>query len=62
MAAVVFFYVIRALLNYTVCFFGHIFGIRVEAAIRRGILHKPPRHHLTDRPSDTPRRMNEIGG
>ena len=37
MAAVVFFYVIRALLNYTVCFFGHIFGIRVEADIRRDL-------------------------
>lgn len=37
-------------------------GAELEAAIRRGILHKPPRHHLTDRPSDTPRRMNEIGG
>ena len=37
-------------------------GAELEAAIRRGILHKPPRHHLTEHPSDTPRRMNEIGG
>ena len=37
MAAVVFFYVIRALLNYIVCLFGHLFGIRVEADIRRDL-------------------------
>ena len=37
-------------------------GPELEAAIRRGILHKPPRHHLAEHPSDTPRRMNEIGG
>ena len=37
-------------------------GEELTAAIRQGILHKPPRHHLTARPSDTPRTMNEIGG
>lgn len=37
-------------------------GEELEAAIRAGILQKPPRHHLTDRPSDTPRTMNQIGG
>ncbi|MCI2056351.1 MAG: GTP 3',8-cyclase MoaA [Oscillibacter sp.] len=37
-------------------------GIELEAAIRRGIAQKPPRHHLTDGGSDTPRDMNEIGG
>lgn len=37
-------------------------GEELEAAIRQGILHKPPRHHLTERPSDTPRNMHEIGG
>ena len=28
------FYVLRAVLNYIVCYFGHTFGIRVEADIR----------------------------
>ncbi len=37
-------------------------GPALEAAIRRGIAAKPQRHHLTERPSDTPRDMNEIGG
>ena len=37
-------------------------GPALEAAIRAGIAQKPPRHHLTDRPSDTPRTMNQIGG
>lgn len=37
-------------------------GAALEAAIRQGILHKPQRHHLTERPSDTPRNMNQIGG
>ena len=34
MAIVVAFYVVRAFLNYIVCYFGHTFGIRVEADIR----------------------------
>ncbi len=37
-------------------------GETLENAIRHGILHKPQRHHLTERPSDTPRNMNQIGG
>ncbi len=37
-------------------------GSQLEEAIRRCILQKPVRHHLTERPSDTPRSMNEIGG
>lgn len=37
-------------------------GEALTAAIRRGILQKPQRHHLTERPSDTPRSMNQIGG
>lgn len=37
-------------------------GEALEAAIRQGILHKPQRHHLAERPSDTPRNMNQIGG
>ena len=37
-------------------------GKDLEDAIRRGILQKPQRHHLTERPSDTPRNMNQIGG
>ena len=40
-------------------------GLHGEAladAIRQGILHKPERHHLAERPSDTPRNMNQIGG
>ena len=37
MAIVVVCYVIRSLLNFTVTYFGHIFGIRVEADIRRDL-------------------------
>lgn len=37
-------------------------GGELEQAIRQGILHKPAEHHLTLRPSDTPRSMNQIGG
>lgn len=37
-------------------------GEALTEAIRRGILQKPQRHHLTERPSDTPRNMNQIGG
>ncbi len=37
-------------------------GQALEEAIRAGILHKPPRHHLCDHPSETTRTMNEIGG
>ena len=37
-------------------------GLELEAAIRRGILQKPERHYLTQRPSDTERTMNRIGG
>ncbi len=37
MAIVVAFYVVRAFLNYIVCYFGHTFGIRVEADIRRDL-------------------------
>lgn len=37
-------------------------GEELEEAIRQGILQKPQRHHLTERPSDTPRNMNQIGG
>lgn len=37
-------------------------GPELEAAIRAGILQKPHQHHLADRPSDTPRTMNRIGG
>lgn len=37
-------------------------GAELEAAIRTGIAQKPRRHHLADRPSDTPRTMNQIGG
>lgn len=37
-------------------------GEALKAAIRAGIAQKPPRHHLTERPSDTPRTMNQIGG
>lgn len=37
-------------------------GSDLEAAIRQGILHKPPRHFLAERPSDTLRNMNQIGG
>lgn len=34
----------------------------LEEAVRQGILQKPLEHHLSDRPSDTPRSMNQIGG
>ena len=34
----------------------------LRAAITRGILQKPARHHLAERPSDTPRTINQIGG
>lgn len=37
-------------------------GGELEHAIQQGILRKPLRHHLTERPSDTPRTMNQIGG
>ena len=37
-------------------------GEALEEAIRRGILQKPRQHHLGERPSDTPRTMNQIGG
>ena len=40
-------------------------GLHGEAlvnAIRQGIRQKPERHHLAERPSDTPRNMNQIGG
>lgn len=37
MAVVVGAYVLRSLLNYVVCYWGHTFGIRVEADIRRDL-------------------------
>ena len=37
-------------------------GQALVDAIRQGILHKPERHHLAERSSDTPRNMNQIGG
>ncbi len=37
-------------------------GQELVDAIRQGILHKPQRHHLAERRSDTPRNMNQIGG
>lgn len=37
-------------------------GADLEAAIRRGILQKPRRHHLAEGSSGTPRTMNQIGG
>lgn len=37
-------------------------GKALEDAIRQGILRKPQRHHLSERPSDTPRNMHQIGG
>ena len=43
MAVVVAFYVLRAFLNYIVCYYGHTFGIRVEADIRRDLFR-----HLQD--------------
>ena len=33
------FYVLRSFLNYIVCYYGHTFGIRVEADIRRDLYH-----------------------
>ena len=37
-------------------------GWQLQNAIRQGIAQKPQRHHLTERKSDTPRTMNQIGG
>lgn len=37
-------------------------GAALEAAVRQGIWEKPRTHHLAERPSDTPRNMNQIGG
>lgn len=37
-------------------------GAALERAVRAGIAQKPREHHLTARPSDTPRTMNQIGG
>lgn len=37
-------------------------GAELEDAFHRGILSKPQQHHLTERSSDTPRTMNQIGG
>ena len=37
MVTMALFYVLRAALNYTVCYLGHTFGIRVEADIRRDL-------------------------
>ena len=37
-------------------------GQALVDAVRQGILHKPQRHHLAERRSDTPRNMNQIGG
>jgi len=37
-------------------------GEELAEAFRQGILQKPARHHLSERPSDTPRNMNQIGG
>ena len=37
-------------------------GAELEETIRRGIFQKPQEHHLTQRPSDTPRTMDQIGG
>ena len=39
-----------------------LYGWQLQNAIRQGIAQKPERHHLTERPSDTPRNMNQIGG
>lgn len=39
MLAAAAFYLLRAGLNYIVCYFGHTFGIRVEADIRRDLFH-----------------------
>ncbi|WP_455581773.1 GTP 3',8-cyclase MoaA [Dysosmobacter sp.] len=40
----------------------NLHGQALEDAIRQGILQKPRHHHLSQRPSDTTRTMNEIGG
>ncbi|HIT33622.1 MAG TPA: ABC transporter ATP-binding protein [Candidatus Faecousia intestinigallinarum] len=40
MAIVVVCYVLRAFLNYIVCYYGHTFGIRVEADIRADLFRK----------------------
>ncbi|MBE6964062.1 MAG: GTP 3',8-cyclase MoaA [Ruminococcaceae bacterium] len=37
-------------------------GEDLVEAFRQGILQKPARHYLAERPSDTPRNMNQIGG
>lgn len=37
-------------------------GEELTAAFRRGVLQKPERHRLSERPSDAGRSMNEIGG
>ena len=37
-------------------------GQKLEDALRQGILQKPAGHHLSERRSDTPRNMNQIGG
>ncbi|WP_409968891.1 GTP 3',8-cyclase MoaA [Bengtsoniella intestinalis] len=37
-------------------------GFALQQAITQGILQKPASHHLTQRGSDTPRRMHRIGG
>lgn len=39
-----------------------IHGEDLERTIRQGILSKPGQHHLNERPSDTARTMNQIGG
>ena len=39
MIAMAVFYVLRAVLNYTVCYLGHTFGIRVEADITAPVSH-----------------------
>ena len=50
MAIVVAFYVVRAFLNYIVCYFGHTFGIRVEADIRTDLFR-----HMQQMPMAAPR-------
>ena len=40
MVAVLAFYVLRSFLNYIVAYFGHTFGIRVEADIRACFVHR----------------------
>ena len=39
MAGCLAFYVLRSFLNYIVCYYGHTFGIRVEADIRADLFH-----------------------